>query len=85
MVAEIMENIKESIRDIDKEIRKKVRNARLEKNISMLELGKYIGISGQQIHKYETGLNRLSMSKIYFIAKKLNRHISYLCLDNRFK
>ena len=85
MVAEIMENIKESIRGIDKEIGKKVRKARLETNISMLELGKHIGISGQQMHKYETGLNRLSMGKIYFIAKKLNKHISYFCLDDRFK
>ncbi len=45
----------------------------------MFELGKYIGVSGQQVAKYEIGVNRLSMGKIYFIAKKLNKHISYFC------
>lgn len=80
-----MRNVKDSVGKIDREVGEKVRKARLEKGIGMFELGKYIGVSGQQIAKYETGVNRLSMGKIYFIAKKLNKHISYFCLDNRFK
>lgn len=36
--------------------------------ISRAVLGKEIGVSGQQIHKYEIGVNRLDANKLYRLA-----------------
>lgn len=44
---------------VDKYIRQKIQTIRKEKNTSQAELGQILGISSQQIHNYETGLEPL--------------------------
>lgn len=41
------------------------------------QLGKAVGIKFQQIQKYETGMNRVSASRLYEIAKALNVPVSF--------
>ncbi|MBC8129440.1 MAG: helix-turn-helix transcriptional regulator [Rhizobiaceae bacterium] len=41
---------------------------RLVKNMTQEELGERIGVSYQQVQKYETGANRISASRLYWIA-----------------
>ena len=41
-------------------------------NLSQSELANFIGVSFQQIQKYEKGINRVSAYRLYLISKKLN-------------
>ena len=41
------------------------------------QLGKAVGIKFQQIQKYETGMNRVSASRLYEIAKALDVPVSF--------
>ncbi|WP_274604576.1 helix-turn-helix domain-containing protein [Aureimonas glaciei] len=47
---------------------RRVRQVRLLKNLTQEELGQKIGVSYQQVQKYETGANRISASRLYRIA-----------------
>ena len=48
-------------------------------------LGKAVGLTTQQIQKYECGLNRISASRLYDFACVLNVRVNYffLGLDNK--
>lgn len=65
---------------------RKLKERRLISGISQEELGKAIGVTFQQIQKYEKGLNRISASKLYEIAEILNVDINFffesLCSPN---
>ncbi len=56
---------------IDEKIGNRLLNARLARGISQVELGDSIGVSFQQIQKYERGGNRLSASVLVLICKEL--------------
>lgn len=45
--------------------------------MTQTELGKAVGVSFQQIQKYENGTNRIMGSRLWAIASVLNRPISY--------
>lgn len=60
------------IHPIDRHVGHKVRVARIRAELSQTELGREIGLSYQQIQKYESGKNRISASMLYEIAKRLN-------------
>ena len=45
--------------------------------MSQAVLGKAIGISPQQVQKYETGTNRIGSSRLYQFSQELNVPISY--------
>lgn len=69
--------------EIDAHIGARIREARLlmkgEDGTAMTqtELGKAVGVSFQQIQKYENGTNRIMGSRLWSIASVLNRPISY--------
>lgn len=56
---------------IDDYIGRKLRIARIVRNFSQHELAKKVGITFQQIQKYEKGLNRISASRLYWFIKIL--------------
>ncbi len=62
---------------VDVEIGSRVRDARLAKNMTQTELGKAIGISFQQVQKYEKGTNRISGSRLWMLSKVLDVPIVY--------
>ncbi|WPX99256.1 Helix-turn-helix transcriptional regulator [Candidatus Megaera polyxenophila] len=62
---------------IDKFIGYKIYSLRLEKGLSRQQLSKVIGITHQQLQKYENGSNRISASKLALIAKALDLRIPY--------
>ena len=45
--------------------------------MTQTELGDAVGVSFQQIQKYENGSNRISGSRLYMIAAELKRPISF--------
>lgn len=56
---------------IDKIIGMKVRAYRMLKGISQEKLAEKLGITFQQIQKYERGSNRISVSRLFHIAEAL--------------
>jgi transcriptional regulator with XRE-family HTH domain len=56
----------------DAEIGLRIRALRLDRSISQQELGQRLGLSFQQIQKYEKGKNRLTLLRAIEIAKILN-------------
>lgn len=57
-----------SVSDIDTEIGRLVRNRRRERNMTLDDLARTLGLSYQQVHKYENGTNRISGGTLYKIA-----------------
>jgi transcriptional regulator with XRE-family HTH domain len=55
----------------DVEIGQRVRTRRLELGISQVELGRSIGVTFQQVQKYERGANRIGGSRLQQIADAL--------------
>jgi DNA-binding XRE family transcriptional regulator len=54
----------------------RMRERRLALNISQNQLGKALGVSFQQIQKYESGENRVSAARLFDICKVLNVSLS---------
>lgn len=69
------------IHPIDKHVGERLRNKRLEAGLSQEELGKAVGLTFQQIQKYERAYNRVSASKLHDFAKYLGVSISYFFDD----
>lgn len=55
----------------DREIGRRIRLLRVERKKSQQELGEELGVSFQQIQKYEKGNNRLSATRLIDIATVL--------------
>lgn len=53
---------------VDRHIGQQIRMRRIQSNVSQVDLGKGIGVSFQQVQKYESGQNRVSSSMLYEIA-----------------
>jgi transcriptional regulator with XRE-family HTH domain len=56
---------------IDIQIGSRLRAARLANRISQQKLGRAIGVKTQQVHKYETGANRMAPNRLHGIANFL--------------
>ncbi|APR97879.1 helix-turn-helix domain-containing protein [Wolbachia endosymbiont of Folsomia candida] len=65
------------ISTIDIQIGKKIRERRLICGLSQADLAKKAGISPQQVQKYETGVTRIVVDKLYELAETLSVNISY--------
>jgi DNA-binding XRE family transcriptional regulator len=61
---------------IDAYIGARMRERRHGLNISQDQLGKQLGVSFQQIQKYEGGQNRVSAARLFDICKALNVSLS---------
>jgi transcriptional regulator with XRE-family HTH domain len=61
---------------IDQHVGRKLRHFRALANVTQKQLGDQVGVSFQQIQKYEIGTNRVSASKLYEIAKFLKVPVS---------
>lgn len=65
------------VTDIDTFIGKKLKNRRLMLNLSQETLADKVGLTFQQIQKYEQGKNRISASRMYQFMKILNVESNY--------
>lgn len=71
--------------DLDRVIGLRLRQARNDMNMSQDKLGKGLGITFQQVQKYEKGVNRVSASTLAQIAAMLNKPITYFYDEVKFK
>ena len=75
--------IKHKVKPVDIEIGARLRLARTTVGMSQEKLGLHLGVTFQQIQKYEKGLNRLSVSSLCIIAEFLNCEPSTLFPTNK--
>lgn len=69
--------------DTDKQVGLRVRELRTGNNMTLAELGAALGISHQQLQKYETGTNRLSAGMLAGVAGVLGVGVSDLFDDGK--
>ena len=62
---------------VDVHVGKRVREARAMKGMSQTALGNALGISFQQVQKYEKGNNRIGASRLWDISKVLDVSTAY--------
>ena len=62
---------------VDVEVGRRIRVRRLQLRLSQTALGSGVGISFQQVQKYERGVNRVSSSALYEIANVLDVPVAY--------
>lgn len=66
---------------IDKYVGSRVRARRVGMRISQTKLGDSIGVTFQQVQKYENGTNRIGASNLYKISRQLGVDVSYFFQD----
>lgn len=62
---------------IDRHVGLRIRLRRKELGISQEKLADSIGLTFQQVQKYERAANRVSASKLWEVARALNTNITY--------
>ncbi len=60
----------------NEEIGKRIRQVRTHQSLSQIELAERVGISFQQIQKYEKGATKISVMRLQQISDALGIHIS---------
>lgn len=69
------------IEEVDKFIGGKIYNLRLAKGLSRQQLASVIGVTHQQLQKYEKGTNRISVGRLILIARALGKTIDFFYND----
>jgi len=62
--------------ELDEMIGRSIRTVRVESSVSQKVLGKHLGISYQQIQKYEAGISRVPASRLFEISKYFDLPVS---------
>ena len=67
----------EVVHQVDVTVGRNIRRRRIQLNLSQSRLASNVGLTFQQIQKYESGKNRVSASMLYEIARSLRSSIDY--------
>lgn len=62
---------------VDVHVGKRIRSRRWLAGKTQLELASQVGVKFQQMQKYETGVNRVSASRLWEIAAALDVEVTY--------
>jgi len=71
------DNAARGVNSVDVHVGQKVRLRRSLMNLSQERLGEALGITFQQVQKYEKGVNRIGASRLFEIAQVLEVPISF--------
>jgi transcriptional regulator with XRE-family HTH domain len=71
--------------DIDHHVGARIRERRIMLGLTQQQLADLIGVTYQQAHKYERGINRVSAGRLFEIGRVLSVPVSYFFegLDNQ--
>ena len=58
--------------DVDRHVAARIRERRIMVGLTQQELAERVGITYQQLHKYERAINRISAGRLFEIARELN-------------
>jgi transcriptional regulator with XRE-family HTH domain len=59
------------VQDIDRHVGTRIRESRIMLGLTQQQLADLIGVTYQQAHKYERGINRVSAGRLFQIARAL--------------
>lgn len=68
--------------DADKNVAKRIRERRIILGWTQAQLAERVGLTYQQIYKYEAGINRVSAGRLMVIAKATSTPIAYFYEGN---
>jgi transcriptional regulator with XRE-family HTH domain len=63
--------------DIDRYVGARMRERRIMLGLTQQQMAELIGVTYQQAHKYEKGINRVAASRLHSIAQALGVEIGY--------
>ena len=63
--------------DVDRHVGARVRERRIMLGLTQQQLADLLGVTYQQAHKYERGINRVSAGRLYEVAQVLNVPVGY--------
>ena len=63
--------------DVNAEVGRRIRNLRVVHGKSQSALGAVLGLTFQQIQKYERGANRISVENLWLIARYFGVEVTY--------
>jgi transcriptional regulator with XRE-family HTH domain len=66
---------------LDKHVAQRMRQRRTLMGLSLTDLAAASGVRYQQVHKYETGLNRITVGHLYAVAAALGADVTYFFED----
>ena len=71
--------------DIDRHVGTRIRERRIMLGLSQQQMADLIGVTYQQAHKYERGINRISAGRLFEIAQVLGVPVGFFYegLENR--
>ncbi len=67
----------ERTQDVERRVGARVRERRIMLGLTQQQLADLIGVTYQQAHKYERGINRVSAGRLYEIARVLSVPVGY--------
>ncbi len=63
--------------DIDRHVGARMRERRIMLGLTQQQMAELIGVTYQQAHKYEKGINRIAAGRLYTIAQALGVDVGY--------
>jgi len=63
--------------DVDRYVGARMRERRIILGLTQQQMAELIGVTYQQAHKYEKGINRIASGRLYRIAQALGVEIGY--------
>ena len=63
--------------DVDRHVGARMRDRRVMLGLTQHQMAELIGVTYQQAHKYEKGINRVAAGRLYKIAQALGVDVSY--------
>ncbi len=72
-----MPSLAQRLRNIDIQIGQRLKELRIRRNISQTKLGDMLGLTFQQIQKYEKGMNRIAGSTLWDLSQRLDVPITW--------
>jgi transcriptional regulator with XRE-family HTH domain len=63
--------------DVDRYVGARIRERRIMLGLTQQQMADLIGVTYQQAHKYEKGINRVAAGRLYSIARALGVEVSY--------
>jgi transcriptional regulator with XRE-family HTH domain len=63
--------------DIDRHVGARMRERRIMLGLTQQQMAELIGVTYQQAHKYEKGINRIAAGRLFTIAKALGVDVGY--------
>jgi transcriptional regulator with XRE-family HTH domain len=64
--------------DVDRYVGRQIRERRIVRGLTQAEIADRIGITLQQLSKYERGINRLSAGRLWALARALGVEVGWV-------